>query len=122
MFMFGNILPFIHDTFIDFHYCESTFVSGRPIFVLSQTMKFGSQQKGESHWCVNWKPLNHEFKNLQTYVFSVIHNNWYPRIKVLSQYIFEISTSVGMLYPAFPMTSDAVIWDIYEISTPWCSS
>ena len=49
---------------------------------IGQTTKFGSQWK--FHWCVFWKHQNHNYKNPRTCVSSLIHENWYPRIKVLS--------------------------------------
>ena len=70
-------------------YCESTIVRGYQFswfLCVGQTMKFGSQRKGESHWFVYWKPNDHEFKNPWSCVSSLNHENWYPRIKVLSQY------------------------------------
>ena len=55
--------------------------------LIDQTTKFDSQCIVDFHWWVYSKLRNHEFKNLRNCVSSPIHENWYPSIKVLSQYI-----------------------------------
>ena len=64
---------------------------------VDQTTKFGSQRKGDFHWSIYWKPQNHKFKNQRTCVISQIHENRYPRIKVLSQY-FELWPKVSFFF------------------------
>ena len=71
-----------------FSYCESSNVRWVPMWFswVGQTKKFGSQRIVDFHWWVYWKFQNHKFKIPQTCVPSLIHENWYPQIKVLSQY------------------------------------
>ena len=44
-------------------------------FVTDQTSKFGSQRKGDFHYCIYLKPQNQKFKNPQTCVSFLIHEN-----------------------------------------------
>lgn len=59
---------------------------------VSRTTKFGSQRKGNSHWCVNRKPQNHEIKKsmkngMQEFKYFLVFKKRIPR-KYQHYYLF----------------------------------